>query len=844
MRVLSGVLLAAAAAVAEPPAAAIRPGEHFKWNEPLTYVVFGATGDLAKKKLYPAFSELIRHGWLPPHINIIGYGRSDYTMEKLWAKQAVNVKGPDSHRDQIYSRCEYFRGGYDSEADHQRLDARIRELVGDSGPDNRVLFLAVPPSSFGPICASATKHLRSRNGITRVIVEKPFGRDAETFAELNKITSSAFHDSEIYRLDHYLGKEVIMNFVTQRFANAVLEPSWNREHIASVEVNWQEDIGLDGRGGYFDDVGIIRDVMQNHLLQVMIFVAMDRPATLNATDLIAAKTALLKAVKTLTPDDVVVGQYGRGVSQRGDELGYLDDKTVPAGSKAVTYALLHLQIDNDRWRGVPFLMKAGKALNERMCEVRVTFKSAAGGLFGGVAPNELVMRIQPGEALYLKMQTKRPGLLPGAASTTTMDFKYTDTFTKERIADAYERVMLNTARGDQSLFIGTDELTEAWRIFSPLLHHLDDAPTAPHTYAFGTQGPEAAAAFLTARGVQIRPSYEAHLCSAVGTPTRLRSVFESAAGGGTSIAVDSFRTYLRAFYDGRDEPAQKKAPFALKVHDGDGDGTATFDEFAAGAAALCERLYSAAGTCGADGCGAVASPLRVADARADVVAELRSAVLDAERKALSQSSRFSIAVSGGSLASLLGEALAGADADWAKWHVFFADERAVPSDHADSNYRAFAEAVLPAAPIPPANIHAAAFGGDVEAMAAEYEKVLTRELGDKAELDLLLLGMGPDGHTMSLFPGHPLLHESVRLVAAVMDSPKPPAQRVTLTLPVAAAAKGVVFVVTGAAKAEAVKRAIVPTSGDNPFATPSGMVASSVHSETWIVDKSAAALLP
>eukprot|EP01010_Urceolus_cornutus_P001349 NODE_188_length_2080_cov_199.693747_g148_i0.p1 GENE.NODE_188_length_2080_cov_199.693747_g148_i0~~NODE_188_length_2080_cov_199.693747_g148_i0.p1 ORF type:complete len:653 (-),score=174.06 NODE_188_length_2080_cov_199.693747_g148_i0:120-2012(-) len=569
------------------------------FTEPLTFVVYGATGDLAKKKLYPAFGELLRFNMLPKDVLIVGYGRSKFTMEELWAKQAVNVKGTEEEKQHLLSRCRYFQGGYDNADDFGRLDALIREYAAGR-PDNRVFFLSVPPTIFGVVCQTVKEKLMSPSGFTRVMIEKPFGRDAESFAELNKITSGCFHERQIYRIDHYLGKEVIMNFLTQRFANAIFEPMWNNSCVDHVQIRWTEDLGTGGRGGYFDQFGIIRDIMQNHLLQVLMFVAMERPDSQSGADIIYRKTKLLKAIRTLTLNDVVLGQYtGRTFQNFGDHLeepGYLDDPTVPKGSRTPTFAAIKFTIDNHRWRGVPFVMLAGKGLDERMCEVRITFKPPPEkGMYGGLEGNELVMRIQPDEAIYFKVQTKQPGLGLGTTLPTVLDFSYKKAFEGIRIADAYERAFLNCAKGDQSLFVGTTELIEAWRIFSPLLHEIDEKQPIPTPYAFGSRGPPEADDMLRDCGARIVVTWEEYFAQHADSMERLKTIFNELATDGV-LGVAAITKLLTKFNDGREPSAAKINRFLARV-DRNGDCDVSWEEFCTGISSLLAREDSEDDTC-------------------------------------------------------------------------------------------------------------------------------------------------------------------------------------------------------------------------------------------------------
>jgi glucose-6-phosphate 1-dehydrogenase len=564
-------------------------GVPYDGKEPLTFIVFGATGDLARKKLYPAFNELLRFGRLPEHILVVGYGRSDYTMESLWKKQSVKCKGTDEEKLRLFKRCRYFRGQYDSEEAFQKLDQQIVDYANElGGPDNRIFFLSIPPTIFGKVCQNVKDNCMSKKGFTRIIIEKPFGRDSESYQKLNDVTSSVFDERQLYRIDHYLGKEVIMNILSQRFVNVIFEPMWNNKYIQSVQINWQENLGTGGRGGYFDKFGIIRDIMQNHLLQVLMFIAMDRPDSLSGEDIVKKKTELLKCIPVLKPDDCILGQFtSRIFTNYGKQViepGYLDDETVPKDSKCPTYAAVKLDINNERWQGVPFIVKAGKGLNERFCEVRIKFKPPQGGLYD-VPGNELVMRIQPDEAIYFKVQNKRPGLDMSTLDTTVMDMTYSHEFSGVRIADAYERAFLNATRADQSLFVGSSELVEAWRIFTPLLHHIDNEKPDPHLYPFGTTGPKEADAFYEKYGINPATTWENLLLSNAKDAQQLKQLFDTFAKDKEALYHDEVGALLKQFYDGRDVP-QKRIEVFMRSIDMNNDGEVSWDEFQQGVAGL------------------------------------------------------------------------------------------------------------------------------------------------------------------------------------------------------------------------------------------------------------------
>lgn len=326
----------------------------------------------------------------------------------------------------------------------------------------------------------------SRPHFTRVIVEKPFGKDLKSSNELSAHLSKLFLEEEIYRIDHYLGKEMVQNLIVLRFANQIFKRIWNRDSIECVMITFKEPFGTQGRGGYFDEFGIIRDVMQNHLLQILSLVAMDTPVSKNAEEIRNEKVKVLRSIAELKMQDVIIGQYVGNPNGQGEEkLGYLDDPTVPADSTTPTFCCAVLKIKNERWDGVPFILKSGKALNERKAEIRIQFKEVPGDIFDNTcARNELVIRVQPDEAVYMKISTKKPGMNFNPVETE-LDLTYKHRYEGEYMPDAYERLILDVFLGSQINFVRTDELAEAWRIFTPLLHQFEKEKPKPLTYVYG-----------------------------------------------------------------------------------------------------------------------------------------------------------------------------------------------------------------------------------------------------------------------------------------------------------------------------------------------------------------------
>lgn len=352
----------------------------------------------------------------------------------------------------------------------------------------------------------------SKSTHTRVIIEKPFGRDSETSAALSDHLAKLFSEAQLYRIDHYLGKEMVQNLMTLRFGNGIFSHLWSRAAIANVQVTFKENIGTLGRMGYFDQFGIIRDVMQNHLLQIVALVAMARPLSCSASDIRDEKVRVLRAIPPLKLEDCVIGQYvgDKSADPKTEKwFGYKDDESVPADSITPTYALTVLKINNEQWEGVPFIMRAGKGLNQGKAEIRIQFKDVAGDIFGGSARrNELVMRIQPGEAIYMKINMKNPGSSGFEFHETEMDLTYENRYTEHYIPDAYERLILDVFQGNQMNFVRADELSEAWRIFTPMLHQMEKEKVEPLKYVFGSRGPQEADEMCKKHGVVYSGTYQ------------------------------------------------------------------------------------------------------------------------------------------------------------------------------------------------------------------------------------------------------------------------------------------------------------------------------------------------
>lgn len=475
----------------------------------VSITVVGASGDLAKKKIFPALFALYYEGFLPKHFTIFGYARSRMTDAELRNMVSRTLtcridkrENCDEKMDEFLKRCFYHSGQYDSQENFAALDKKLMAHEGGR-VSNRLFYLSIPPNIFIDAVRCASSSASSGNGWTRVIVEKPFGRDSESSAAMTKSLKQYLKEDQIFRIDHYLGKELVENLSVLRFSNLIFEPLWSRQYIRNVQLIFSEDFGTEGRGGYFDHYGIIRDIMQNHLLQILALFAMETPVSLDAEDTRNEKVKVLRSMRPLRLEDVVTGQYKSHTKGGVSYPAYTDDKTVSKDSLTPTFAAAALFIDNARWDGVPFLMKAGKALHTRRTEIRVQFRHVPGNLYNrnfgtdlDRATNELVLRVQPDEAIYLKINNKVPGL-GMRLDRSHLNLHYAARYSKE-IPDAYERLLLDAIEGERRLFIRSDELDAAWALFTPLLKELEEKKIIPEYYPYGSRGP-VGAHYLAAR---------------------------------------------------------------------------------------------------------------------------------------------------------------------------------------------------------------------------------------------------------------------------------------------------------------------------------------------------------
>ncbi len=478
--------------------------------DPCTLVLFGATGDLAHRKVVPALYRLARGGELPSPFAVVATSRSVGPAETYRAqlRQSVARFAGEPLDETAWGS---FASGIETIAgDYAKPEAwaALREAIAAAERrratgGNRLFYLALPPASFAPILAGLrdTGLLHAAHGApwSRVVIEKPFGRDLASARELNRLVAGALDERQTFRIDHYLGKETVQNILVFRFGNSIFEPLWNRKYIDQVQITAAEEIGVERRGRFYDATGVVRDVVQNHLLQVLSLVAMELPATFGADDVRDEKLKLLRSVRFPSPSDAVYGQYA----------GYREEEGIAKGSRTPTYAAIRFYVDNWRWQGVPFYVRAGKGLARRTTEVSIHFQQIPFCLFGRqdvcqlIEPNVLALRIQPDEGIALSVATKVPGddLTVG---TVHMDFSYAGAFHRSP-GDAYEKLLLDAIRGDATLFARRDGDEQAWSLLAPLLESWDASSAEPAFYERGSAGPREADALPRQDGRHWRP---------------------------------------------------------------------------------------------------------------------------------------------------------------------------------------------------------------------------------------------------------------------------------------------------------------------------------------------------
>jgi glucose-6-phosphate 1-dehydrogenase len=481
---------------------------------PSSLIMFGVTGDLSRKKLMPAIYDLANRGLLPPAFSIVGFARRDWEKEDF---EQVVLEAVKAHArtpwsedvwNQLVKGIRFVSGRHDDPEAFNRLKETIDELDRERGTaGNHAFYLSIPPRDFPLVINQLEVAGLSQAGpgeFRRVVIEKPFGSNLKTAKELNDVVERVFPEDSVFRIDHYLGKETVQNILALRFANQMFEPIWNSEFIDHVQITMAEDIGIGGRAGYYDGIGAARDVIQNHLLQLLALTAMEKPTSFDAADLRLEKEKVLAAVE-LQEDlslHTATGQYAGGWQGGESVLGFLQEDGINPKSKTETYAAMRLDVGTKRWKGVPFYLRAGKRLGRRVTEIAIVFKRVDNDLFGSsqaseLGENALVIRVQPNEGVTLRFGSKVPG--PSMqVRDVTMDFGYGHAFTEDS-PEAYERLILDVLLGEPPLFPRQKEVELSWKILDPIVEHWENS-SGPEQYAPGSWGPQAADQMLSRDG--------------------------------------------------------------------------------------------------------------------------------------------------------------------------------------------------------------------------------------------------------------------------------------------------------------------------------------------------------
>jgi glucose-6-phosphate 1-dehydrogenase len=480
---------------------------------PTTMVIFGGTGDLSHRKLLPAIYNLAHEGALPERFNLIAVSRSDIPHDdfRAMAKESIErysrrTPDPDVLGKLLEHTC-YVPGSFDDDSVYEQLDAELKRFDEQAGaPFNRLFYLSTAPAFFPVIVGKLGDHGLAQapnDAEVRAVIEKPFGTRLSEARALNQKVLSVLDESQVFRIDHYLGKETVQNMLAFRFANGMFEPIWNRNYIDSVQITAAEDLGIGRRAGYYDKAGALRDLVENHMMQLLALLCMEPPVSFSADDVRDEKVKVLHAIHPPTPEQVkeiaVRGQYTQGVAEGKECPAYLGEQDVPQDSRTETYVALRLEVDNWRWAGVPIYLRTGKRLARKVTEIAVTLKpvphlafDAAGSL--GVQPNQLVMMMQPNEGVSLSLGAKIPGTRM-RIRPVNMEFLYGSAFLSQS-PEAYERLILDAMRGEATLFTRDDEVEAQWTIIDPILEAWGEDDTPLATYEAGSQGPPEAERLL------------------------------------------------------------------------------------------------------------------------------------------------------------------------------------------------------------------------------------------------------------------------------------------------------------------------------------------------------------
>ncbi|MBL0740033.1 glucose-6-phosphate dehydrogenase [Chryseolinea lacunae] len=484
---------------------------------PTIFFIFGGTGDLTSRKLIPALFNLFLDGWMPEHMAIVAMGRTNFTDEKFREEllKDINQFSRRGKADQAqwdkFSKHVYFQvSDINQSSTYVEQAERIQKFTAEAGTaPNVIYYLAVAPRFFGAITENLAKHKLAIDAErTRIVIEKPFGHDLQSAKELNKQLCSIFSERQIYRIDHYLGKETVQNILAFRFANSIFEPVWNRNNIEHIQISVTEQLGMGNRGGYYDEAGAMRDMIQNHILQLLCLIAMEPPVSFKADEVRNRKVDVLNSIRKFTPEDIkkntVRGQYSKGWIEGKEVPGYREENGVNPESNTETFAAIKFFVDNWRWHGVPFYLRTGKRMHQSSSVITIQFKDVPHLIFPSEAveswqQNRLIISIQPEMSVRLQVQAKRPGL-EMTLNPVDMLFDYNGTYTGDT-PEAYETLLLDTMIGDQTLFMRGDQVEAAWELLMPILNTWAGKKSLSFpNYSADSWGPETAEALIAQDG--------------------------------------------------------------------------------------------------------------------------------------------------------------------------------------------------------------------------------------------------------------------------------------------------------------------------------------------------------
>lgn len=485
-------------------------------SQPTIFFIFGGTGDLTSRKLIPALYNLFLDKWMPDHFSIVALGRTEFTDKKFREQMLADVnqysrrgKADETQWKEFEKRISFQVSDIKEAASYKENARRIQEFEKEAGAEATVIYyLAVAPRFFSLIAENLAKHKLADEGKSRIIIEKPFGRDLESAKKLNQQLRGIFSEQQIYRIDHYLGKETVQNILAFRFGNSIFEPLWNRNYIDHIQISVTEQLGVGGRGGYYDEAGALRDMIQNHILQLLCLVAMEPPVSFEADAVRDCKVDVLQSMRRFKPEDImknaVRGQYSKGWIQGKEVPGYREEEGVKPDSNTESFAAIKFFVDNWRWHGIPFYLRTGKRMHQTSSVITVQFKDVPHMIFPtevieGWQQNRMIISIQPEMSVRMQVQAKRPGL-DMQLNSVDMIFDYNGTYTGDT-PEAYETLLLDCMLGDQTLFMRGDQVEAAWDLIMPILNAWEHKKSVNFpNYSADSWGPETAESLIAQDG--------------------------------------------------------------------------------------------------------------------------------------------------------------------------------------------------------------------------------------------------------------------------------------------------------------------------------------------------------